>query len=273
MANAEARASSPLAGEGRGEGQTPDLKGLGRALLPVSPHQGDRRNALRLLGPGLMTLAMLAVLIGLGVWQVRRLAWKEGVLARIAAAEQAPAIDLPVRPSEFAKVRVSGRLRTDLSAYFGAEVRDTAGGPRMGAELIQPLERNGAAPILVDRGWVPLPGWLPRVPSVAVTIVEGFVREPERPGWFTPSPEVATKHFYALDPPAIGAALGLKRVAPFVLIALGPERAALPEPARHLPRPPNNHLSYVVTWFGLALALLAVFAAWARTTLLGPRRP
>ena len=56
-------------------------------------------------------------------------------------------------------------------------------------------------------------------------------------------------------PPAIGAALGLRQVAPFILVAMGsapPER--YPDPARHLPRPPNNHLSYAITWYGLAVA-------------------
>jgi surfeit locus 1 family protein len=34
-----------------------------------------------------------------------------------------------------------------------------------------------------------------------------------------------------------------------------------------LPRPPNNHLSYVITWYGLAAALAVIFAAWVRKAL------
>ncbi|MBV8911687.1 MAG: SURF1 family protein, partial [Acetobacteraceae bacterium] len=70
----------------------------------------------------------------------------------------------------------------------------------------------------------------------------------------------------ALDPEAIGAALGLGRVAPFVVVALGPSTSA-PEPAHALPRPPNDHLQYAITWFGLAAACLGVFAAYARNLL------
>ena len=40
----------------------------------------------RLLGPGLIALAMLAILIGLGTWQIYRLHWKEGILAQIMRA-------------------------------------------------------------------------------------------------------------------------------------------------------------------------------------------
>jgi surfeit locus 1 family protein len=39
---------------------------------------------------------------------------------------------------------------------------------------------------------------------------------------------------------------------------------ATPDPARTLPRPPNNHLTYAITWYGLAIALLVVFALYAR---------
>lgn len=217
----------------------------------------------RIAVPALMSLVMLAVLLALGVWQVKRLAWKEGVLARIAAAETAPAIAMPAHVSEFEKVRVSGVLRRDLSAYFGAEVRDGPTGPQIGAQLVQPLEREGAAPILVDRGWVPLPGWHPADSAPKAATVDGFVFPPARAGWLTPSPDLAAKRFYALDPTQIGAALGLKRVAPFVLVALGPERGELPEPAQHLPHPPNNHLSYAITWFGLAFGLVVTFVLWA----------
>ena len=97
----------------------------------------------RLLWPGVMTLAMLAVLLGLGTWQVERLHWKQDVLAQIARAEAAPAVPLPAEPEPYAKVRVTGRLRDDLSASYGAEVRDTPTGTQLGTQLIEPLERDG----------------------------------------------------------------------------------------------------------------------------------
>ena len=62
--------------------------------------------------------------------------------------------------------------------------------------------------------------------------------------------------------------LGFGSVAPFILVAMGPappER--YPDPARHLPRPPNNHLSYAITWYGLAIALVVIFVLWARKVL------
>jgi surfeit locus 1 family protein len=220
-----------------------------------------------------MTAVMLLILLGLGTWQVRRLAWKEAILAQIAQAEAAPPVPLPAGPdlsipAPFKKVAVTGTLMHNLSALYGAEVRDTPAGPELGALLIQPLQRDGAPPLLVDRGWVPMkPSSAVTQPRGAVTIA-GYVHQADTPGLFSAHDDVAGRHFYTLDPGAIGAALGLNQVAPFILIALGPPPPeGLPIPAEHLPRPPNNHLEYAITWYGLAAALVVIFATWARNTI------
>ncbi len=222
----------------------------------------------RLLWPGVMTAAMLVVLLGLGTWQVERLRWKQDMLAQIARAETAPAVPLPAEPDPFTKVQVTGHLRDDLAASYGAEVRDTPTGTQLGTQLIVPLEREHGEAILVDRGWVPNKRRRPIAqPNGGVTL-EGYVRPGERAGLFSATDNPATREFYTLDPVAIGAALGLTRVAPFVLVAMGPappER--YPDPPRHLPRPPNNHLSYAITWYGLAVALVVIFILWARKVL------
>ncbi|HEX5325305.1 MAG TPA: SURF1 family protein [Acetobacteraceae bacterium] len=229
----------------------------------------------RLIGPGIVSLFMLLVLLGLGTWQVHRLAWKQAILARIAQAEAAPPAPLrvqpdPYTPDPYTKVSVTGRFRRDLAALLGAEVRDTPSGPQMGAELIVPLERDGAEPVLVDRGWIPTPAPPPTEvdwPS-GTTTVTGYVQPSEKGGMFTPAPDLAGRHFYAPDTAVIALALGLPKPAPFTVIAMGPTVAGrYPIPAQHLPRPPNNHLEYALTWYGLAGVLVVMFATWSRKAL------
>jgi surfeit locus 1 family protein len=222
----------------------------------------------RLLWPGLMTVAMLAVLAGLGTWQVERLHWKQGVLAQIARAETAAAVPLPAEPEPFAKVQVTGRLRDDLAASYGAEVRDTPAGTELGTHMIVPLERESGDTILVDRGWAPAKRPQPIARVDGDVTVEGYVRPGDKPGLFSATDNPATREFFTLDPDAIGSALGLQHVAPFVVVAMGPPPVErYPDPARHLPRPPNNHLSYAITWYGLAIALVVIFVLWARKVM------
>jgi len=209
---------------------------------------------------------MLVLAMGLGVWQVQRLAWKTALLADIDRGEAAPAIPLPADPRPFTKVRVEGVLRQDLAALYGIEVRMTQAGPVLGAFLVNPLERPGSDPIIVDRGWVPTDA--PRDTLPVPAAIEGYIRPPEQPVRFGATDDPAARRFYALDPVAIGASLGLRQVAPYTLVALGSvPPGTYPEPAQALPRPANNHFIYALTWFGLAGALLAVFGVYARKLL------
>lgn len=222
----------------------------------------------RLLWPGVMAAVMLMVLLGLGTWQVQRLRWKLDVLAQIARAEAAPAVPLPMEPDPFAKVEVSGHLRSDLAATYGADVRDTPSGPLLGTFLILPLERSDGDPILVEVGWVPDKRAHPLAGIGGDATLQGYIHPGDKPGWFSATDNPTTRQFYTLDPEAIGRSLGLQQVAPFILIALGPTPPEhYPDPAKHLPRPPNNHLSYAITWYGLAVALVVIFALWARKVL------
>jgi len=218
----------------------------------------------RLLIPGLSTLAMLAVLLFLGTWQVQRLMWKQAVLAAIAAAEQRPAVPLAGNPPALSRVRAAGIFAPGVALY-GAEVRTLAGAPTGGARLLGVLLRDGAPPVLVDRGWVPVP--TPPIVAGAATI-DGYLRPADAPGMFTPADDLSGLRFYTLDPAAIGRALGIAGLAPYVLVAMGPAPlSGFPDPARTMPRPTNNHLVYAATWYGLALVLLVIFAIYSRKVI------
>ncbi len=203
-------------------------------------------------------LPMLGILLGLGTWQWQRMVWKTDLLARFAAAEAAPPVPLGADAEPWIRVAATGRFDHAREASFGVEVRGTV----LGTHLIVPLLRDGAPPLLVDRGWVPLERSTPVDRPEGTQRVIGYLRPGDRAGWFAARDDTAGRRFYTLDPQAIGAALGLAEVAPDILVALGAGNA-LPIPARTLPRPANNHLGYVITWYGLALSLLGVYLVWA----------
>ena len=213
----------------------------------------------RLLIAVLVALPVLAALLWLGTWQVGRLHWKTDLLARIAAAEAGPALLLGPAPEPWTKVAATGRFDHAREVRLGLEAR----GPVFGARLLTPLIREGAPPLLVDRGWIPTdrPAAIAR-PEGEVR-VEGFVRPGDKPNLFSARDDAANRHVFTFDPEAVGALVGLPGLAPYGLVALGPG-GTLPEPARNLPRPSNNHLGYAITWYGLALSLLGVFAVRAR---------
>ncbi|MBP0491578.1 SURF1 family protein [Pararoseomonas indoligenes] len=217
----------------------------------------------RILPAVLASIPVLAILLVLGTWQVRRLAWKTDLLATIAAAEAGPPVPLTVAPQPFTKVTVTGRFRYDLEAVLGVEVR----GSSLGTHLVTPLEAEGLPPVLVNRGWVPMQrdGVTIARPDGRVTVV-GYVSPPHDRDFFAATDDLPGRRFYTADAGAIGAALGLPGTMPDLLVALratDTPRDALPQPAETLPRPSNSHLGYAITWYGLAASLLGVLIAWA----------
>jgi surfeit locus 1 family protein len=212
--------------------------------------------------PVVAALPVFCILLALGWWQLQRMHWKAEILARMDAADAAPPVPLGPAPEPFARVTAEGVFDAPRAAVHGLEPRQGT----LGARLLVPLLRDGAPPLLVDLGWVPLADRGP-VPEGRVTVL-GFIHPGDRPSWASATDDVAGRQFYTLDPPAIGAALGLPAVEPFALVRLGP--ADRPDPARSIPRPSNNHLGYVVTWWGLAASLILVLGAFLARRLRSP---
>ena len=97
--------------------------------------------------------------------------------------------------------------------------------------------------------------------------ITGALRWPDARSWFSPSDDPAHNLWFLRDPASIAAAKGLNEVAPFYVEQEAPvPPGGFPQPGRLEVRLRNEHLQYVVTWYGLALVLAIVFAVWARSS-------
>lgn len=216
-----------------------------------------------------LTALALAVLVSLGVWQVQRMAWKEGLLDAADAAAARPAAPLETvlaegGDPEFRKVLVDC---PGLATAPFVELRTIEDGTP-GVRLISACRAAGRT-WLVDRGFVAetVSARPPVQPDNVSARVVAVARTAPPPAPMTPPAE--GRIFYGRDAAAMARALGVAGgVAPWTLYAVtssNPEWGALKPSA-----PPaafsNNHLGYALTWFGLAAALAAVYAAlvWRR---------
>ena len=225
----------------------------------------------RLIAPGLTALAAFCLFIALGVWQLHRLKWKEGIIAQIRAAQVAPPVPMPQTPTPFEKVFVSGAWVPGKAALYGQIVHDTPDGPVSGGELIMPLRQADGQVLLVDLGWVQQS--VPTPPANPPAQPSGYIHGPIERNFFSAPDNPAKEHYYTLDPAVMAKGMGLKNVVPYMLIAMGPKPppgSPLPQPAQDLPTPPNNHYGYALTWFGFAGILVFEFIFIARKRLLKP---
>ena len=90
------------------------------------------------------------------------------------------------------------------------------------------------------------------------------MRQPEPRNIFTPADDPAKDQFFTRDPQLIAAHLGLADAAPFTVDAdATPNPGGWPRGGATELAIPNNHFSYALTWFGLALGLFGVFLSYA----------
>jgi surfeit locus 1 family protein len=221
------------------------------------------------LWPSLATLAALIVLVSLGTWQVERVRWKEGLIAARTAQLAAPAEILPAqgdwRAWDFRRAEVRGTFRHDLEQLFGASTHDG----QLGHHVLTPLLRPDGSALLIDRGWVPTDRAHPAARRegqvdgpVTITGIARY-RGDEAAGWFTPANQPDQALWFSYDLPALEQALGLTLLPVVVEADDRPNPGGLPVGGLTRIGLANDHLQYAITWYGLALTLLAVYLAFS----------
>jgi surfeit locus 1 family protein len=219
--------------------------------------------------------AAFLVLVSLGTWQVRRLAWKEALIATVEARVDQPAAPLPDPATwptladetiEYLPVRLSGTFDHGREIHVFIALGEPAGPyGGQGYFVVTPLILDDDRVVFVNRGFVPAerkdPATRAEGQVEGQVTLEGLIRPPEPATWLSPEPDLAKNVWFVRDPVRMAEATGIDpaRVAPFTVDArAGQSPGSLPQGGETVVSFTNNHLGYAVTWFGLAAALAAV---------------
>ena len=124
-------------------------------------------HSLRSFFPSLLTLVMLTVLLGLGAWQVERLAWKEDLLERMAERRTAPPLTLASAADiaglqqadhDFYPAVLQGRFG-DRAVFWFTQIENKPSGldrwDGAGYHMLMPFILADGSAVLVDRGFIP----------------------------------------------------------------------------------------------------------------------
>jgi len=219
------------------------------------------------LVPTLVTIAIALVCIGLGVWQLERLEWKRGLIARLDAAAAAAPVTPPAtlaeaRSLEFRPVVAEGVFRHDKEILL----HTTSPRGAAGFDVLTPLRLADGRIVIVDRGFVPVelkdPARRPAGEVGGMVRLSGHLRLPPatKPNRFIPDNRPAQNEWFWIDLPAIAQADWLGDIAPYYIAAdPTPNLGGWPRASPGLPELPNDHLQYAITWFSLAVAALVIY--------------
>lgn len=198
----------------------------------------------------------VGILLGLGFWQLSRLAQKEAYLADLAARIEAMPVALPATPDpvadRFLPVITTGTFAGEALTVLVSRKQI---GP--GVRIIEAFVTDMGRRILVDRGFV---AEADRGADHAASAdeVTGNLHWPQEVDSYTPAPDAAAGLWFARDVPAMAAALNTDAV---LVIARSDTGGGVEALAVDTSGTPNDHLQYAITWFSLAIV-------WAGMTAL-----
>ena len=232
---------------------------------------------------GLLWPLVLAV-IGLGNWQMRRMAWKADLIELVNNRLKSEPISFEALKQRatggedirYQPVRVSGQFLHDEARDYFLPL-----GSKVGWHILTPLRTAGGDVVFIDRGFVPdkLRAEVAQSkesearPEGEVTIT-GLARRFETAGLFTPANNVKENKWYWRDGPGLYKSLAGD---PPMLTFMIDQRERLgdgewPKPGVTRVQFTDKHFGYALTWYGLAMTLVGVFLAFAYQRLKRPVR-
>lgn len=217
-------------------------------------------------------IAGIIVLCGLGSWQVKRLYWKETLIAKVeqrtslAPMEISNFLDRQMVEDNWPYSPISAKGTYDHSkeVYFFTTSKEG----RSGWNVHAPMLMDNGKYLIVNRGFVPFdmrePEKRAKGQVAGEQTIKGFVRVPEKEkpnGWF-PENNPDDRELYWRDfnvfVDLMGKDQGREFVPFFVDVDEASNPGGWPKGGTTIISFPNSHLQYAVTWYGLALSLLGV---------------
>ena len=235
------------------------------AHVDDAPARGSRSAAVW-VALALAAGVAFAGFVALGTWQVERRAWKLDLIAQVDQRVHAAPVAAP-GPAQWPQVNAASDAYRHVQVtgrFIGAADTLVQASTELGAGfwVLTPLRRDDGSVVLVNRGFVP-PEQRDRAvrgvgASTDAITVTGLLRITEPDGGFLRRNDAMANRWYSRDVPAIAAARGVGPVAPYFIDA---DAAAHPAdgPVGGLTVIAfnNNHAVYAVTWYVLALMVVA----------------
>jgi len=187
----------------------------------------------------IVVVAAVAAMISLGIWQLHRAKWKEGLLARYERAEKLPPIVWPTVPLKNADLPL---FRHATGMCLRPVGKRTAGGESLGGEA----------------GYVQIVDCMTGAEGPGMSVVIGWSKDPN------------ARFNWAGGP--VSGIIAPDRRTGMRLVAATAAPGLQPSAPPSIEQIPNNHRSYAVQWFAFAGIALVIYALALRKRLGEERR-
>ncbi|WP_319411173.1 SURF1 family protein [uncultured Cohaesibacter sp.] len=244
----------------------------------------------------LCALVVLAILISLGNWQMRRLAWKEQLIADVTSRVAARPIaapgprqwaDLAADEAVYRPVYLTGHYDHAREVHVWFALSNPQGGALSGPGymIMTPFITKEGWQVIVNRGFVPealkQQSKRPETLSDNERTLDGLMRFDEPKNWLSPKADKEKNVWIVRQVSEMAAYLGMDpaNTAPYWVDLVKGQgvdwngmASALPQGGETRISFRNSHLQYALTWYGLAVVLVIIFMLFLRKNLSTPRQ-
>ena len=224
-----------------------------------------------MLWPSLVSITVFLILLSFGTWQIKRLFWKEALIERYLLQSQSNPIKDPTQlkrnnVDEFKATKIEGSFLHKNEIYITGKTFEG----NAGFHVITPFKLIDNTIILVNRGWVSEGYRDPQKRKFSLIrdniALKGIVRYPQKKGYFVPENDGKQGFWFTIKPLEIFNFIKLDSynlINDYYIDALRQgQKLTLPIGVTGKPKLRNQHLSYAITWYGLALSLLFVYFSY-----------
>ncbi|MFD2648666.1 SURF1 family protein [Devosia albogilva] len=225
-----------------------------------------------------LMLALTALCLWLGTWQMQRLAEKEALIAAVDSRLDAEPVPVPAvnewasfdaEAMNYQPVALTGTFRYSQTVTVFtslADARGVHGG--VGYWVVTPFVLAEGGTVFVNRGFVPqefqeaaVTDGGPDEPQVTIT---GLLRPAEGTSFLTPAPNTSDRIDFVRDPERLAEMVdpALAPFAPFYVDMPAGAPGELPQGGETVITFPNNHLGYAITWYGFAVVAVVMLGFW-----------
>jgi cytochrome oxidase assembly protein ShyY1 len=181
--------------------------------------------------PTIVVAAAVAMMIGLGIWQLQRAKWKEGLLVRYGEAEKLPPIAFPTAPIRNDQLPLF-RHATGVCLRIAGK-RAVAGENRVG-----------------EPGYVQVVDCVTGAEGPGMSVELGWSKDPNANSSWPGGP--------------VSGIIAPDRKTRMRLVAASAPPGLQPSAEPSLSSIPNNHRSYAAQWFAFAAIALVIYGLAVR---------
>ncbi|MFQ3360918.1 MAG: SURF1 family protein [Alphaproteobacteria bacterium] len=224
------------------------------------------------------TLLTLIILFLLGSWQIDRRSQKHSLIDQVEYMTNLPPVDFLVDSNisdfnindwKYRVVKVSGSFDFTKELHVFANLSDPKGKFRgAGYWIFNPFLIENGDYIFVNRGFVPqsLIGAYKerRKDRQEKIVIKGYIKGFEKTNAFTPDSDFVENILYSVNVTDMKNIFNIENALPFVIDIYSSKYGDLPQAGETRLKFNDNHLSYAITWYGLAIVLIVVYFVYRK---------